>query len=198
MTSACYLAARDQNVDRPHLTGFLLLCTGMPHEAESKRTGEKLSLSPGSFKSWEECKDAPLLNRETNVYFLGKIGLECATHMTLTVQTDIADPDVKSPLFTPFLQSSHEGLPPKLYYQVAGLDPWRDSALVYKKVLEKSSSARTEVKMDIYPGLPHCWWLVYPQISETKKWIEDLVLGIEWLLMRDSVNTDCEHGAKLC
>lgn len=87
---------------------------------------------------------------------------------------------------------------PKLWYhQTAGLDMWHDTALLQlglllhgqPKALRKASMecmpsvrGRPQVKVDHYPGLPHTWWSVYPQVSKTSEWIEDLVVGAKWVL----------------
>ena len=39
------------------------------------------------------------------------------------------------------------------------------------------------VRSDMYPGLPHMWWVFYSQIEvATQKWGRDLVAGTQWLL----------------
>jgi acetyl esterase/lipase len=91
---------------------------------------------------------------------------------------DLADPEVTSPLFTPLNYKDHSRLPP-IYYQVAGVDPWRDSAILYANLLRQ---AACQTKIEVYPGVPHCWWAVYPQLSITKKWASDTVEGVRWLL----------------
>ncbi len=59
------------------------------------------------------------------------------------------------------------------------MDPWRDSAIFYTHLV---SEAGAPTKMDIYPGLPHCWWPGYAEVSQTKKWAIDTVEGVRWLL----------------
>ena len=147
----------------------------MLHQGRNLVTGETINLfPPDTCPSWEEHRDAPLMSRETNERFFA-----------------MANPPLTSPLITPFLQPSHNNLPARLYYQVAGLDLWRDSTFKYMQILEedarkdqqKSGNGHgTEVRMDVYPGLPHCWWTVWPQFRETEKWLDDLVRGMKWLL----------------
>src|SRR5262249_23682761 len=92
--------------------------------------------------------------------------------------TDLAEADIFSPLFTPFNQKNHRNLPP-IYYQACGLDTWRDSAIFYTHLVR---GAGGRAKLDIYPGLPHTFWAFYPQVSMAKKWAQDLVKGLKWLL----------------
>jgi len=55
-------------------------------------------------------------------------------------------PDVSSPLWSPVNASSGlEGLPP-VYLQACGLDPLRDDALIYEKIL---NAAGVKTKLDL-------------------------------------------------
>lgn len=89
---------------------------------------------------------------------------------------------------------------------------WQDTALLFlsgllhkkadllpKESMEHAPSVpgRPQVRIEYYPGLPHCWWMVWPQISRTKLWIEDMVSGADWALGRDSNGNPSSHTAKL-
>lgn len=63
-------------------------------------------------------------------------------------------PDESSPLYSPLLHPNLEGLPPA-FFQVCGLDPLRDEALIYESVLRENG---VETKLDIYNGLGHMFW----------------------------------------
>lgn len=89
-----------------------------------------------------------------------------------------------SPLFTPLTQKDFSGLGP-VFYQVAGMDIWRDSALFYCDLVRKFGG---KTKVEVYPGLPHLWWSMYPQLSINKKWARDLVDGVAWLLKQKGKN----------
>ncbi|KAK1964368.1 alpha/beta-hydrolase [Colletotrichum sublineola] len=95
----------------------------------------------------------------------------------------IVKPDMESPLFVPFhfgkTGQGHKGLPP-VYLQVAGLDPLRDEALIYERVLREEAGVAT--KLDIYPGLPHYFWTHFPRLEKSRKFVEDSVKGVRWLL----------------
>ncbi|KAF9872026.1 hypothetical protein CkaCkLH20_10363 [Colletotrichum karsti] len=92
-------------------------------------------------------------------------------------------PDMQSPLFVPFhfgkIGQGHKGLPPA-YFQVAGLDPVRDEALIYERILREEAGVKT--RLDIYAGLPHYFWTNFPLLEKSKQFVEDTVEGMKWLL----------------
>lgn len=91
---------------------------------------------------------------------------------------DLADADVLSPLFTPFHVQDHTNLPP-LYCQVAGIDSWRDSAFLYTELLEQ---AAVRTKVDVFPGVPHCWCAFNPPLPINNGWVRDTIAGVSWVL----------------
>lgn len=132
---------------------------------------------------------------------------------------DICGPtDIYSDLFTSYHIppdcSIHAHLPEKLYYYIADLDPWRDSSLLFSSIVTKgkaelldlnslndgvvNAEGRTSVKIDFDSGVPHCWWSVYPQLSITLRWIEDLVSGVGWTLGTNSAGLQGSTGRKTC
>ena len=96
---------------------------------------------------------------------------------------EILKPDVDSPLFVPFLYgqtpNGHRGLP-AAYLQVAGLDPLRDEALIYERVLREQAGVKT--RLDLYPGLGHYFWTNFPRLEASRRFVEDTVEGVRWLL----------------
>jgi acetyl esterase/lipase len=78
-------------------------------------------------------------------------------------------------------QSGHQGLPPA-FIEAAGADPPRDNALIYKKVLR--TEAGVETKLEVYPGVPHTFDMVFPMLSQSRKCMEDRVDGYKWLLKK--------------
>ena len=98
--------------------------------------------------------------------------------------------DPASPLSSPFLfPTGHKNLPPT-YFQVAGMDPLRDEALIYEQVLREECGVPTRI--DTYPGLPHGFWSWWPNAEFSKKHLETCVEGMKWLLemakQRNAVN----------
>ncbi|KAK1992344.1 alpha/beta-hydrolase [Colletotrichum falcatum] len=95
----------------------------------------------------------------------------------------IVKPDMQNPLFVPFhfggTEQGHKGLPPA-YLQAAGLDPVRDEALIYERILREEAGVAT--KLDIYPGLPHYFWTNFPRLDKSRQFVEDTVKGVRWLL----------------
>ncbi|KAK7460936.1 hypothetical protein VKT23_008864 [Stygiomarasmius scandens] len=82
------------------------------------------------------------------------------------------------PLMSPLLASSHKGLPPA-FIQANGLDPLRDEAYLYEKVLNKSD---VSTKLIGYPGAPHSALWLFPQKELGKKIRKDFYDGLQWLL----------------
>ncbi|EXJ61605.1 hypothetical protein A1O7_02033 [Cladophialophora yegresii CBS 114405] len=161
-TSMAAIQARDEHL-QPRLMGHLFLCTGMPHSYKDSK-GDILNLFPEQLAhgSWEKYKDGPVATREMNDLY-GRIAGFTASHASPLELTDFS------------------GLGP-VYYQAAEMDIWRDSAILY---CDKIRQAGGQAKIDIYPGVPHLWWSMYPQLSINKKWVKDLVDGVEWLLKQN-------------
>ncbi|SMR41619.1 unnamed protein product [Zymoseptoria tritici ST99CH_1E4] len=86
------------------------------------------------------------------------------------------------PIFSPLLwPTGHGGLPPQ-YFQICGGDPLRDEGLIYERLLREKEGTAT--KVDVYPGQPHGFWSVFPQMKASQKFIGDSVKGVEWLLQQ--------------
>ena len=60
------------------------------------------------------------------------------------------------------------------------MDPLRDDAIVYEKVLREEYG--TKAKLTMYPGLPHGFWSIMPQLSASKQFLKDTEEGLRWLL----------------
>ncbi|KAJ3006797.1 hypothetical protein NUW54_g3800 [Trametes sanguinea] len=134
-----------------------------------------------SFRSMEDNKDVPPVTRPVLDQLFGWYN---------------APPH--DPRFSPLLYPSHEGLP-RAYIQAMELDPLRDDAVVYARVLREVG---VEVKFDLYvtsvlrdgktgcadiaspryPGVSHGFHYNWPGIKAAAKVRADLVDGIKWLL----------------
>jgi acetyl esterase/lipase len=116
--------------------------------------------------SWEQNEHAAILSRKACDLFY-----DCYVP---------SESDRGSELFSPLIfKTGHAGLPPS-YLQVCGADPLRDEALIYERVLREEEGLAT--KVDVYPGLPHGFWSVFPTIESSKKFVEESVKGVQWLL----------------
>ncbi|KAL0572390.1 hypothetical protein V5O48_009568 [Marasmius crinis-equi] len=99
--------------DKP-LTGQLL---HVPPVVHYDAVPEKYK---SSLLSLEQNKDAPVLNKEKMVAFM-----------------ELYKPSPTDTKMSPLLLDSHKGLP-AAYLQVCGLDPLRDEALLYEKILKEA------------------------------------------------------------
>ena len=75
----------------------------------------------------------------------------------------------------------HGDLPPA-YFQVDGMDPLRDEALIYERVL---SGEGIKTKIDTYRGLPHGHWGFFPFLKGSEKFRKEQVDGMGWLLRKE-------------
>ncbi|KAL9107987.1 MAG: hypothetical protein Q9227_007202 [Pyrenula ochraceoflavens] len=87
--------------------------------------------------------------------------------------------DNRSELYSPL--NSDKGLrgTPKSLVHVCGGDPLRDDGLLLAKGL---LDAGVDVKLEIFRGLPHAFWMFFPQLRSTRKYMVDLAQGFAWLL----------------
>jgi acetyl esterase/lipase len=85
-----------------------------------------------------------------------------------------------APSVSPFLwPSGHTGLPP-IFFQTAGRDHLRDTSLIYEKRLREVDGVLTRLK--VYPGLPHGFNQIYPDLEVSKQHDRHTLEGIKWLL----------------
>ena len=166
LTSVLAHLARDNSLSPP-LTGQFL-CAGSyisPYHVPPKYQPFYLSR--------EQNKDAPILDADLHKLFR-------TAH----------NPDYSSPLACSFdqhnpkdkpgeVREGHMGLPPA-YFQVCGLDMGRDDCLIYERVLREECGIET--RLDLYRGMPHCWWAMFPRLKMTERRTRETVEGIGWLL----------------
>ncbi|KAF1836372.1 alpha/beta-hydrolase [Decorospora gaudefroyi] len=90
-------------------------------------------------------------------------------------------PETNSPLWDPFNHpGGHQGAA-KAFFQVCGLDPLRDEAVLYDRVLRESGVL---TRFELYGGYGHMFWTNYPELQASKDFVEDTVKGLRWLLER--------------
>ncbi|KAL1941292.1 hypothetical protein VTO73DRAFT_7504 [Trametes versicolor] len=137
------------------LTGFILQMPALCHPAAVPESEKD------KFASMEQCKDAPLFTRGAmlNAYAILK-----------------AEPTNVE--ISPYLYPSFAGLPPA-YMQVCGLDPCRDEGLAYA---EKLKANGVPTKLDVYPGAPHAFNVIFAPTKIAQKWNEEFKEGVRWLL----------------
>lgn len=91
----------------------------------------------------------------------------------------IYQPEEKSPLWDPFNHpDGHRGVA-KAYFQLGGLDPLRDEAVVYDGKLRE---AGVLTRFDLYDGYGHMFWTNYPEVERSKEFVADTLRGARWLL----------------
>ncbi|KAH8594259.1 Alpha/Beta hydrolase protein [Bisporella sp. PMI_857] len=67
---------------------------------------------------------------------------------------------------------------PKAYSVACGLDPMRDDAIIMDSELKR---AGVLTKIDIYPGLPHIFW-VFPQLASSPIFLKNMIEGAKFIL----------------
>ncbi|KAI8627247.1 Alpha/Beta hydrolase protein [Xylariaceae sp. FL1651] len=89
-------------------------------------------------------------------------------------------PDIASPLFNP-LAAPLDGIGgmPRVFLQVTGHDLFRDDGLVLVYALRDRG---VEVKLEVYPGVCHSFWVFAPGLTTSKKFVRDIIEGFAWLL----------------
>ncbi|CAK4033077.1 AB hydrolase superfamily [Lecanosticta acicola] len=85
---------------------------------------------------------------------------------------------VDDPIMNPLLHPNLKDLPP-CYLQVGGLDPLRDEALIWERVLRENG---VPTKIDVYDGYGHMFWTNWPLLERSKDFVKDTLQGFKWLL----------------
>ena len=107
---------------------------------------------------------------------------------------------------SPVLASSHANLPPA-FFQICGLDPLRDDAFLYDRLL-REAGCKTYTKVYVqfqqmslyrtlmilttlasssYPGLTHAFPWEYPELQASEQYQLDVRTGLRWLLHQGDV-----------
>lgn len=88
-------------------------------------------------------------------------------------------PETKSPLWDPYNHpDGHRGVA-RAFFQVGGLDPLRDEAVLYDRKLRE---AGVLTRFELYKGYGHMFWTNYPELKASDMFFEDTSDGMRWLL----------------
>lgn len=153
--------AQDEKLE-PRVTGVYSAC-GSIQPRDATQLGSSFHERYLS-RTQHECINNPILSKD-----LVKFMRECA------------QADTQSKLYAPLLwpgNENHRGLP-KIYQQLCGRDYNRDEGLIFDHILKSQGGAS---RVDLYPGLPHCFWIALPYIPEFAQWQNDTISGFQWLL----------------
>ncbi|QDS77185.1 hypothetical protein FKW77_002330 [Venturia effusa] len=150
--------ARDEKLSPP-ITGVSLLIPAL--------TSHTLEEFPEEYKhelvSYQQNAKAPIL------------GLA-----SMDMLMDAYKPDPTSHLFNIFAAPyNFKDLPPT-FFQICGMDPLRDEAMLYERLLREMYGAKTLLKL--YPGLPHAFWSFSPTLKASGVFVQDTTNGVRWLL----------------
>ncbi|PNY29611.1 AB hydrolase superfamily protein [Tolypocladium capitatum] len=140
----------------PPLTGIVFLAGSFCHPDARPQTYLDRILSV------DEITEAPGLTRQSIDYFAGRYG---------------APPEDRR--VSPLLFGSHAGIADKAYFAICGLDPRRDEALLYERLLR---DAGLETRSDVYPGLPHGFWTTCPDLPASREWLRKLIEAVRWMI----------------
>lgn len=158
MTAALSHMARDRNLSPP-LTGVYLNVPALVQPA----------LVPEAYKQMYN-------SRSQNE---GKAGL---SKQTILLFEQAVEADFASDMWNPLLWHDGHADLPRTYFQVCGSDVLRDDALIYERMLRKEFGIET--RLDMYPGMPHVFWYLFPGHSSAASFRRERVKGLGWLLRR--------------
>ncbi|EMR66847.1 putative lipase 2 protein [Eutypa lata UCREL1] len=114
-----------------------------------------------NFVSFEQNAGAPMQTIEAYEFIQRNYKPDPRSHLAFPVA--IPDPSIM----------------PKTYFQACGWDIMRDCTLVMEQVWKDAS---VPTRLNVYPGLPHAFWILGLPIEQTRKFEADVVKGLKWLL----------------
>ncbi|KIY01939.1 uncharacterized protein Z520_02077 [Fonsecaea multimorphosa CBS 102226] len=161
ITAVLAHVARDEKLSPP-LTGQYL---AIPAVLPASKVPEKYK---EYFLSYEQNQNAPVLPVAAIDMFMR--GYE----------PDESDGIWYAPFNHP---NGHKDQPPALF-QIDGMDPLRDEAIIYERVLREDYGIKT--KMFVYPGQPHGHWGFFPFLKASQQFRREQVEGMSWLLGREA------------
>ena len=154
--------ARDADM-KPSLTGqYLAIPMVVPNKSHVPEKYQHMYLSME-----QNGEGTPILPREAVETFMGAY-----------------KPDDKDSRFNVLGSTGGHANLPRTYLQVNGMDPLRDEALIYEKILREECGIQT--MLDMYPGLPHGFWGFFPKLQKSIEFRKDMIKGMSWLLGRSA------------
>ncbi|KAF2166679.1 hypothetical protein M409DRAFT_66649 [Zasmidium cellare ATCC 36951] len=146
---------------QPPITGCHLM---NGHFVDNEHVPER---AKSCYQSWWELADAPILNHRYSEVFIGHY---------LPEKSKRGDH-----LFSVMRREDGPKILPAAYFQISGLDPVRDEALIFESWIRE---AGTPTKLTLYPGLPHGFWSVFPTLKSSERFFKDAIDGARWLLKK--------------
>ncbi|KAH8725443.1 Alpha/Beta hydrolase protein [Phaeosphaeriaceae sp. PMI808] len=164
LTLEQHLGKSEVTKSLPKLAGQILIipCVASP-ETYDQGPGKKLNVS-----SYVENEHAPLLPRKAIDFFTGLLKVS---------RIELKDTKLNHVNAT---EKEVKGLPPAVF-GIAGLDPLRDEALLYAKLLSESN-VPTEVRL--FKGVPHGYRRFGDALKASKHWDDCVEEGILWALSK--------------
>jgi acetyl esterase/lipase len=164
LTLEQHLKKSDVTKNLPPLAGQVLIipCVASPSNY-NEGPGKKLKSS-----SYVENEHAPVLPKKTVDFFMGLL--------------KVGTPDLKDTKVNIVNSTEDEvkGLPPTIF-GIAGLDPLRDEALLYAKLL---SEANVPTETRLFKGVPHGHRRFGDALKASKHWDDCIEEGILWTLSK--------------
>ncbi|KAH6622029.1 Alpha/Beta hydrolase protein [Boeremia exigua] len=150
----------------PELAGQILIipCVASPYDYEE---GPGKKITPGK-SSYIENENAPILPKRVVEFFTGLLE---------TPKADLKNTKLNIVNAT---EEEVRGLPPTVF-GIAGLDPLRDEALLYAKLLSEQN-VPTEVRL--FKGVPHGHRRFGKALKASDHWDECVDEGILWALSK--------------
>ncbi len=131
----------------------------------------------------ENAVDVPIIDRHVMDTFNSKLPTPSRTSIGREGQlmpkscTGAINANPHDTDYTPALSKNLKDFP-KTYSVACGLDPLRDDAIIMDSELKK---AGVPTKIDIYPGLPHIFW-VFDGLPSSKIFYENILEGANFIL----------------
>lgn len=163
----------------PEIAGQVLIIPCLQHLDTYAENVLKHMKSP-DISSYVENENAPVLSKKTVQFFAG---------LLKTGPADLKDTKMNPGSATP---EEVKGMPPAVF-GIAGLDPLRDEALLYAKML---SEVGVPTDIRLFKGVPHGFRRFGNQLKVSKDWDECVLQGILWALSKPKASGEFKVNVK--